>query len=231
MSKYFKILAFTLVALSAIAFKVPQTSAPAFEGVITYTLTAEGSPEGTKMMNDSSSMQLFIKGDRSEFVVITHMLIDTTKSFIFTLGKDSLPVVLSQTMGKKYRVRVDKEPVCDIQNSDETKEIAGYTCHKANITVKGDKYSSYKGTIYYTEDIPSSYAGEYSQYKSLKGIPLQFTMIRKMMGVTMAMTYTAVSIKKQPVSDDHFIIPGGYKLVTTDEMVKEMKNSMMGGDH
>jgi hypothetical protein len=222
--KLFIALACLAVALGATSFTTTNTDDTPFEGVVTYAITIDGNPAATKFISDSSTVQLFIKGDKSVFVFLTHNWTDTTKTLIYDTAKGTEPLAYSQIMGKKYNPKVDK-PSVDIKGTDETKEIAGYSCHRVNIKVDlGDRYSNYSGAVYYTEDIPNSFGGTYGEYQSLKGLPLQFTMASNMISYT----YTAISVKKQAVSNDRFAIPTGYEVMTSQQMRKSLKNSIMG---
>jgi len=122
---------------------------------------------------------------------------------------------------KKYKMSLDAESLkkaVDAQGEPEityledTKEIAGYECKKAEVTMDGMETPA---IFYYTEKIQA--IGLRGMEKlTLKGMPLEYTISAQ--GLTMTMT--AKEIKKEPVSDSSFEIPDGYTEVP--EQMKQM---------
>jgi GLPGLI family protein len=133
-------------------------------------------------------------------------------------------------MGNKYQLKTDPAKKKDdtkpvIKYTDETKTVAGYTCHKAEITVTGKDGQSYTTNVYYTEDLPS-YSGSRDQFQGLKGFPLEYTMSQQGMNISIA----ATNVSKQSVTDDTFTVPSGYKLMTAEEMQADIQKQMSGGN-
>ena len=96
---------------------------------------------------------------------------------------------------------------------DGTKEIVGYICKKAEVTMEG---MDEPAIFYYTEEIPPVNMRGMESLQ-LKGMPLEYQMSTN--GMKMIMTVTEMD--KQDLSDDLFAVPAGYT-----EMTDQMKQMM-----
>jgi GLPGLI family protein len=216
------LIALTLVAAS-IANCIAQKSS-AFEGSVTYAISFEGStlpPEALKMMDGAESVN-YIKGDKRRTDL--NMAIQSTSAISDCKAKTI--VTLMDIMGQKYLIRMNEAdikkeeetgPQTAIKYIDETKEIAGYKCKKAEVTVTAKDGKTEVVNIYYTEEIPGSDIK--SAYKGLKGFPMEYIINQ---GVV-KMTFTAKNVSKTPVDDSKFEIPKeGYTETTMEEFQKSM---------
>jgi len=210
---------FILSALILIA--VTSYAQKAFEGTITYNIEYEDLPtemEAYKAMLPKESL-MKIKGAKTKTEQTTGM-----GSTISIYDGDAVTsTTLMNMMGNKVAIKMDKEelkkqePKRDpkITYIDETKEIAGYKCHKAEVTY-GEKDESL--TVYYTEEIHAQEAK--SQYKGLKGFPMQYEIYNQ--GLKMIMTVKEV--KKEAIADAEFTTPEDYQTMKMEDFQK-----MMGG--
>ena len=133
------ILAIWLVLVVAINAKAQKK----FEGVVTYAISFENSglpPEALEMLKGAESV-VYIKGDKRRVDMNTAM--QSTSSIMD--NKTKIVLMAMDIMGQKYLIRMneadlkkEKEtaPAITIKYLDETKEIAGYKCKKAEITTK-----------------------------------------------------------------------------------------------
>jgi len=121
-------------------------------------------------------------------------------------------------MNKKYLYQVEGttdgfgfDPMKDkkIELTDETKEIAGYNCKKANITWKGNKFE-----IFYTDEISIEDPNWNNPFPEIEGILLEYQY--EMFEIKTRVTATKVS--KEEVPDSEFEIPEGYEKVSKKEM-------------
>jgi len=215
------VLGFTITA-----FVTPKVSGDKpFEGVVTYSVNIDN-PQAAAMMQ-GSSVKVYIKGDKTKTMINMGM----QKITIFEDRKNpNNPVKLLEAMDNKYQVKEDpnkkddaKDPV--IKYVDTTKTIAGYTCHKAEVTLTDQQGQSYTSTVYYTEDLPY-FTGKKDIFKGLKGFPMEYAM--KQQGINIS--FTATSVDKQAVPDDTFTIPTGYKLMTMEEIMQDVQKQMSGGN-
>ncbi|MCO6499168.1 MAG: DUF4412 domain-containing protein [Vicingus serpentipes] len=193
----------------------------AFEGTITYNIEYEDLPEemeGYEAMLPKETL-MKIKGAK------TRTEQNTTMGSTISIydGDAETSTTLMNMMGNKVAIKMNKEelkkqePKQDpkITYMDETKEIAGYKCKKAEITY-GEKSETL--TVFYTEEINAQEAK--SQYKGLKGFPMQYEIHNQ--GIKMVMTVKEVNQEK--VASVEFTTPEDYQTMTMEEFQK-----MMGG--
>jgi GLPGLI family protein len=224
-----KILLAAIVAIFCITNIYAQKKGD-FEGVIKYSIKFEGvelPPEAMTMLSGAESVT-YIKGDRRR----TDMNVAIQNTTSIMDAKTNTMVTLMDIMGQKYMIRMDaaeikKEeentPVTTIKYLDETKEIAGYKCKKAEVTIKTKEGKEEIINVYYTEDIPTSDFKQ--QYKGLKGFPMEYVINQG----GMKMVFTTKSVSKEAIDDSKFEIPkDGYKETTMEDFKKSMRQ--MGGN-
>ncbi len=196
-----------------------STAQKTFEGTIVYTLdfSGEGLPPEAKQMMAGSEMTVIMKGEKARTDV--NMTMQKTTSIADAKTKTSF--VLMDFMGQKLKIThkaEDKTPEVKVKELPETKEIAGYKCKKAELTMGGQNEPV---TVYYTDDIANN--GYNSQIKGIKGYPLQFEINQGGMKIT----YLAKSVSLDKVDDAKFNIDTKeYKEVTQDDLTK-----MIQGGH
>ncbi len=211
----------------ALAFAINTNAQKNFEGIVTYAISFENSglpPEALQMLKGAESV-VYIKGDKRRVDMNTAM--QSTTSVMDSKSKTVLTTM--DVMGQKYLIKMNESdmkkeketaPVTTIKYMDETKEIAGYKCKKAEVTTKTKEGKEETIIVYYTEEIPSSDVK--STFEGLKGMPLEYTISQG--GVKM--TFSTKTIVKEPVPDAKFeLAKEGYKETTLEELQKEM----MGG--
>jgi hypothetical protein len=101
-----------------------------------------------------------------------------------------------------------------IEETKETKEIAGYKCIKIKVTMVDDPSVSFDA--YYTKDMGMEAVNDLSPYAGVKGMLMQYRL-RKM---GLEMQFTAKSVKKADISDNNFEVPAYFKIVSREEMKK-----------
>ena len=98
-----------------------------------------------------------------------------------------------------------------VEYTGETKTIAGFKCKKAIITMQGeDEGELLTEEVWYTDEIPNSN----NDYRSLKGMPLEFSM--NISGVKM--TFTTTDVKREAVDASMFTVPADYTITSPDQM-------------
>jgi len=203
-----------------------------FEGVVTFTFNIDGDapPQAAQMMQ-GSTIKTYIKGNMSRTESNFGMMKTVT---IADKSKPDGTVMLMDMMGNKYQLKMDDKTKkeaddakpAEIKYLDGTKTIAGYACKEAQATMIDKKSgTTYTSDIYYTEDLPYNNETPSAQFKGLKGFPMSFNMKKSGISFTIA----AQSIVKQSVPDSMFAVPAGYKLMTQDDMQKDMMSHMGGG--
>lgn len=139
---------------------------------------------------------------------------------------DSSTILLLNMMGKMMAITItpgdskgeDKGKEPKIEYVDETKDIAGFTCKKAIVTMEDENGEEMQTEVYYTEEIPARAS---DKIKGLKGFPLQYTILAQ----GMTMTVTATTVSKEKVSKKLKEVPEGYEKMT----MAEFQNMMGGG--
>lgn len=202
-----------------------------FEGKITFEISVTGGnmPPEALAMFAGSEINVFIKGIHSRADVNMGMQNSST----ITDRKANTTVMLTEMMGHKYKIidntkKDEKEPEAVIKYLDETKEIAGYKCKKAEITFKDKTGETHTTSVFYTEEISNHMGNDTrsSHFKKLKGMPLEYEMEAER-GMKMKMTVKKVS--KESVPDSKFDIPADYKETTREGLQKEMMQMYQGG--
>jgi hypothetical protein len=101
-----------------------------------------------------------------------------------------------------------------IEETKETKMIAGYKCHKVKVTMANDPSVTFD--VYYTKDMGDENVNDLSPYKGIKGMLMQYRL--KKMGLEMQ--FVAKSVKKADIPDNTFDVPAYFKIVSKEEMKK-----------
>jgi GLPGLI family protein len=214
-----------ILALLLISNTFAQKS---FEGVVTYSISFEDSglpPEAIEMFKGAESV-MYIKGDKRR--VDMNTAVQSTSSV--SDAKEKTILMTMDVMGQKYLIRMNESdmkkekeatPVPSIKYLNETKEIAGYKCKKAEVTFKSKDGKEDTFVVYYTDEIPTNDVK--STFEGLKGFPLEYKIAQG--GIKM--TFTTKSVVKESVPDSKFELPKeGYEETT----IEDLQKSIMGGE-
>lgn len=189
-----------------------------FEGTITYSISytdLNDMYEQYEAMLPKEAV-VKIKGEFSRIEQAAGM--GGNSITIFNRKKNQL-VILMNIMGQKIAVNQD------IQNNiktkinylDGNKKIAGYDCKKAEIITNTKKGEGSKITVYYTEDIKSSYPSD--TFEKLKGFPMEYQIEKE----DMTIKYTVNNVKNEKIPASLFQIPEDYKKMTMEEFKKQVQ--------
>lgn len=195
--------------------------AQSFEGKIDYRMSYKNLPVEMQGMEGMlpKNQTIWIKGSKSRYEQnMTQM-----STIVISNSDDGSSTILMDLMGQKYKLAmaqddmdalVGSQSVPKITYVDGTKEIAGYSCKKAEVEMDG---FDGKAIFYYTEEIPAV------QVKGMEALALK-GMYMAYEATTQGMTISieVENIDKSSVSDDKFLVPDGYT-----DMPAQMK-SMMG---
>lgn len=218
----------TIVILLAIIMSVPnlvlaQKKGKAFSGTIEYELKYEGIDPAQEAQMPKTILTI-ISGNKSKTVLDAGMYAMNT----ITDGDNETLLIYLDIMGQKMAYRQTKAEIDKAQEGavkpivkliDETKQIAGYTAKKAEITVIDEEtLEENVSIIWYTNEIEISPKANFAnQHDGIDGFPLE--TISKGNDVTQIMT--ATSVKKGKVKATEFLLPSDAKELTLDEF-KEM---------
>lgn len=167
---------------------------------------------------DGATTTIYLKGNQSRSEMVSALFSSTTVHD----AKTGSAVVLREVSGQKLLIRMNpadwKEKNAryegiTFRNTNETKNIAGYKCIKAEATMNDG--SSF--TVYYTPDIvPENKEYDY-HFKNLNGLPLEYELTQK----NLTIRYTVSRINMNPVPASKFDIPtSGYREMTFEESKK-----------
>lgn len=101
------------------------------------------------------------------------------------------------------------------KETNETKLIAGYKCKKVIATKVSDPSEVFD--VYYTPDIGPENSNALTPYKELKGMPLDYRVLR----LGLEMHFIATCVKSEEIKDTEFDVPSYYKILTRPEFDKE----------
>ncbi|MCX6285645.1 MAG: hypothetical protein NTY96_00845 [Bacteroidetes bacterium] len=198
-----------------------------FEGVISYSITFPNSTlPAEQLAMFPKAMTLTVKGTntRNESVSAMGNMVEITNF------DKKFTVSLLNMMGKKLAIRktldeinqdISKEPKPSVQITNETKDISGYKCKKAVVTIeKNGKKNSFE--IWYTNELGGREVNFGNPvYQDIDGMLMEFTFQER----TLSMKYTVTKVEKKAVLDSSFEIPSDYTLTTE----AELKNMFGGG--
>jgi GLPGLI family protein len=212
-------LAITMLALFSF-----QAGAKEFKGVITYKITVEGSDVTDEMKAMMpKTMIMSISGNKSR----TEMVMSMGKTVSITDADNKNTITLMDMMGQKIAIQMNQDeimkeigdaPETKVEVTSETKEIAGYTCKKAIITIPEEDQEL---IVYFTEELGSGAINfDNPQFKDINGVMLEFEIPNQ----NFTMKLEAVSVEKKNVPESDFTIPDGYQIKTKEEL-----QQMFGG--
>jgi hypothetical protein len=162
------------------------------------------------------TMKIKIKGEMSRTEISMGSI--GTSTIIFN-GEDKTGFTLMDIMGQKYAIKmtaddidaeIAKLPETNVVITDETKEIAGYTCKKAILKMKGEEHN-----VYFTEELGDGKINFSNPvFKDIKGVMLEYSYEENGLN----MNLSAVKVEKMKVTDSEFELPEGFQIVTKSEL-------------
>lgn len=199
-----------------------------FEGVITYKITYPDSKfSESQLAMFPKLLTVSVKGSKSR----TDLSMSGMNSVEITDYTDKTSVSLLNMMGQKYAIKkttaeieseMSSQGNVTLEETTETKSIAGYLCKKVVVTVNDDGIkSTYEA--WYTSELGSKLANFSNPlYKDIDGALLEFLMKNQ----EVSMKFTATSVEKKSLAAKDFEIPTDYTLTTTEEL----KSKFGGGN-
>lgn len=190
------------------------------EGTLTYNISIQTGSSEPKMadMLDGATTTIYIKGNQSRSELVSGLGSEVT---IYDSKKGS-GVILKDYSGQKLMITLTNEDWnkknskyegITFETTNETVEIAGYSCKKAIAKLKDG--SSF--VVYYTAELEMADKNYDSQFKNLPGLALQY----EWQSGKMKFKYTLSKINFDPVPASKFEIPkSGYRVMTYAETKK-----------
>ncbi len=202
-----------------------------FNGIITYEITYSGreitpaekaqmpSSVVEKILGNKSKAQysaggmtqiMITNGDKKEMIMI----------FVGPQGRAHMK--LNEDEINEYLLN---ETEIDIKVLEETKEIEGYTCKKAEVTEINDKGEERTYFVYFSEKLGSQEINFAGKYSKIDGLMMEYQETQG----DLIMHFKAVEVKKKKVKDIEFLIPSdSYELAGEEkqnmlEMIKQSR--------
>jgi GLPGLI family protein len=212
-----------LKKLAFIAFAIVSTQfyAQTKTGAVTYEMTMPDNEEMAAMGTNTIKISFDEKSSATQLDMMGGMISVKTISIDKNNPKDTR--MLMEMMGKKYEVTGEAEgfantDVASLKDAESvtydkkaTKEILGYKCYKALVTMN----SGVVNTFYVTDAIAVQSLP--TDKLKLTGFPLEVEVNSEKGKVVLL----ATAVDKAP-STSCFTVPEGYKKVTQEELQQEL---------
>lgn len=223
--KNIKIMKFILVLVAALG-SIMMSQAQSDEGHFIFDIKMESSDpqiEAQLSMLAGSTLEIMFKGKQSKQIMSMGSLMTTT-TITDSESKEGL-MLMNGMMGKfAARMDLDSEPDeddvdMDVELIDETKDILGYTCHKA-IIIDGDGNET---TFWYSKEFSSPETESQYIKKGIPGMPLAFSVETPQMNMSFEAKEINKKIKKAK-KEFNMDIPEGYE----EKDIEELQGAMGG---
>ncbi len=199
-----------------------HTNAQKSEGYIRFSMQyAESGLSKEELEMLPAESEIWFKGDKMKMLLPMGMGMQSS-----VLVQQDEVHLLMDLMGNRMAIKTSKaEMQRESKNAkkfslnkltDEKKEIAGYECTKAILSAPGEEDMQ----VWFTDKIKSG-GSWYYNLEGINGFPLEFSFKTKELSARMI----AREIKIEQVSDQLFVVPDGYKIMTQDEMMKSLGGS------
>jgi GLPGLI family protein len=185
-----------------------------------YNISVETGSAEPKMadMLDGATTTVYLKGNQS----CTEMISGLGSEATLYNGATGGGVILKDYSGQKLMITLTsqewdknnkKYEGITFENTGETADIAGFSCHKAIAKLKdGSTF-----TVYYTTDVNVANKNYDYQFKTLPGLPVQY----EMQNGKMKFKFSLSKINYATVPASKFEIPkSGYRVLTYEETKK-----------
>lgn len=138
-------------------------------------------------------------------------------------------IALLKIMNEKYVYEASKDdkpfgfdemPEMNIEYTNETKEIAGYPCKKAIITLQDSAHTTFD--IFYFDKIKLENPNCHNPFGQIPGFLMEYQMSFQDIG----MTLTATKVEETEIENTDFDVPDGYELVERDKIQEVIDNLM-----
>jgi GLPGLI family protein len=114
---------------------------------------------------------------------------------------------------------IEQIPAHEIKMLPDTKSIAGFLCHKAEVSVESPE-DPYTYDLWYTKDIKIKDPNWCTPFKSIPGVLMEYRVER----FNVIMHFTAVEIKHEKIEDSEFFVPKRYKEISIEAMEKNLRD-------
>ncbi|MDG1517509.1 MAG: hypothetical protein P8Q42_05735 [Flavobacteriales bacterium] len=224
MKQFFKF--FTIIGLPLLlAGTCEENSGEVTEGVITYDISYPRPLEDKwmeKLMPSEMEMQFKNNNINTELTFGLGMI----KIGYITNTQDKhlhemLKFMRKKNVSHRGTEQVD-ELIAQIPNHKfellpDTKSIAGYLCHKAQVKVDSPN-NQYFYDLWYTDQINIKDPNWCTPFKDIPGVLMEYRVER----FNVVMHFTAIEVEKTEILDTEFMVPKKYKEISIQAMEKNL---------
>jgi len=149
-----------------------------------------------------------------------------------TDGNSNEVSTMLEIMNEKYVVKKQYEeiqnalknmPQPELEFTDETKEILGYSCRKVIARTTDMLGVEHESIIYFTNDIPGTAFNFDTPYNEIPGLMLEYEIRVGQLNIR----YEAQSIKKRLfVGGRNFYVTRDYQQITYEELTRKLQGNL-----
>ncbi len=217
-----KILSLIILSITLFTFSCHTPGSTKFidEGEIEYKITYPNMDANDIMLSSMmpKSMKMRFKDNNTISELKTGAGVFQTK--FINQHKDKKLIHLVKLVNKKYGLILDSADIYDsyakkkngmtIEETQETKEIAGFKCHKVNVQFDNPEENF---TLYYTKEIQIDKPNWCTPFYEIDGVLMEYEIEQ----YNVKMHLIAVSTSALDVEDE-FIMPDDYEEISQSEM-------------
>ena len=194
------------------------------EGVIEYDVTYP-KLEDNSVLKDFLPDKMTMKFDDNKFHSELSAAFGLFKTNIISFGDAEHYAHTVKLIDKKYAVEFDRElskksneklPPVELEFTDNTKKIAGYTCKEVIVRVDNEEKEEYK--IYYTEEINIEQSNWFNQYHEVPGVLMEYQVEK----YNICTRFQAKTVESVKVDKDVFKIEDDYEMISEEKLDEEM---------
>jgi GLPGLI family protein len=195
------------------------------EGVIEYDISYPTIAEDNFMLDlmPKSMKTTFVNNNYRSDIVAGMGIFKT--SIIAINGNDKL-VHSIKMLKTKYASELTDEDFksfnpafnkVEVKLSDEVKQIAGYNCKSADITVVGDSVWTFK--VFYTTEIKIKNANGHTPFKAIDGVLMEYELFSN----NILMKFTATEVVQEKVNLSDIELEDDYEMVEPLKLKTEIQ--------
>lgn len=195
------------------------------EGIITYKITYPKMDKGNFML-DFMPRKMVMKFQEDVYATNLSAGMGMFKSSFICDKNNGEFVQMVKLINKKYALQLDSEgikksiesrPALTVEHTNEVKNILGYNCKKAIVTVNNEKQDAF--TVFYTDQINIETPNWCNDFVDIDGVMLEYQYEK----YDVCMRFTASKIEFKEIDDKVFELSKDYVLISESEMNKEMQ--------
>lgn len=231
MRLYKNISFYILAAMFLIGCSTFEDDGRMAEGVIEYDVSYPKIEEGS-ILADLLPNKMTMSFKDNVFMTDLTAGFGMFKMNVISFGEDREIAQMVKLINKKYVVKYDeekigvtnsREPGVKIELTENMKEIAGFKCKEAIVTI--DNEAGEKYTVYYTDEIHIDQPNWFTQLPEIEGVMLEYQVER----YDLCSRFTATKVIAQEIDESIFEIPEDYEEIDEkkmDDQMEEIFNSL-----